>query len=151
MLSIFTRHCCLAGDSHTAALTEKGAVYAWGTYRDATGVFGFAPGVRVGLLATLVWDPKKAAEQAVKVASGMDLSFAALLLACTMTPHLLFLGPYRAPEEVPCIFCWYTFFSRCCANIMHIMTHRTHSYTGDHCAPLLLPCKVEFTLCHRAV
>ncbi|KAA6415269.1 MAG: regulator of chromosome condensation [Trebouxia sp. A1-2] len=61
-----------AGDSHTVALTEKGAVYAWGTYRDATGVFGFAPGVRVGLLATLVWDPKKAAEQAVKVASGTD-------------------------------------------------------------------------------
>jgi len=58
-------------------------VYAWGTYRDATGVFGFAPGVKVGLLATLVWDPKKAAEQAVKVASGMKLSFAALLLACT--------------------------------------------------------------------
>jgi len=84
LLSIFTRHCCLAGDSHTAALTEKGAVYAWGTYRDATGVFGFAPGVRVGLLAILVWDPKKAAEQAVKVASGMDLSFAALLLACTI-------------------------------------------------------------------
>lgn len=61
-----------AGDSHTVALTEKGAVYAWGTYRDATGVFGFAPGVRVGLLATLVWDPKKAADQAVKVASGTD-------------------------------------------------------------------------------
>ncbi len=58
-------------------------MYAWGTYRDATGVFGFAPGVKVGLLATLVWDPKKAAEQAVKVASGMKLSFAALLLACT--------------------------------------------------------------------
>ncbi len=83
MLNILTQYRCLAGDSHTAALTEKGAVYAWGTYRDATGVFGFAPGVKVGLLATLVWDPKKAADQAVKVASGMKLSFAGLLLACT--------------------------------------------------------------------
>ena len=75
--------CCLAGDSHTVALTGKGAVYAWGTYRDATGVFGFAPGMRVGLLATLVWDPKKAADQAVKVASGTKLCLAAWLLACT--------------------------------------------------------------------
>ncbi len=80
---MFIQYCFLAGDSHTAALTEKGAVYAWGTYRDATGVFGFAPGVKVGLLATLVWDPKKAADQAVKVASGMKLSLAALLLART--------------------------------------------------------------------
>ena len=80
---MFIQYCFLAGDSHTAALTEKGAVYAWGTYRDATGVFGFAPGVKVGLLATLVWDPKKAADQAVKVASGMKLSLADLLLART--------------------------------------------------------------------
>lgn len=77
-------------------------MYAWGTYRDATGVFGFAPGVRVGLLATLVWDPKKAAEQAVKVASGVFL-----LPCCLHVPSmalLLFLGSYRMPEEVPCIF-----------------------------------------------
>ena len=59
-----------AGDSHSTALTSLGAVYAWGTYRDATGVFGFAPGKRIGLLPTLVWDPKKSADQAVKVASG---------------------------------------------------------------------------------
>ena len=105
MLNMLTQYRCLAGDSHTAALTEKGAVYAWGTYRDATGVFGFAPGVKVGLLATLVWDPKKAADQAVKVASGMKLSFAALLLAFTSSAHLLFLQPYMLPEEVSYILC----------------------------------------------
>ena len=61
---------CDAGDSHSTALTSQGAVYAWGTYRDATGVFGFAPGKRIGLLPTLVWEPKRAADQAVKLASG---------------------------------------------------------------------------------
>lgn len=99
---MFIQYCFLAVDSHTAALTEKGAVYAWGTYRDATGVFGFAPGVKVGLLATLVWDPKKAADQAVKVASGMKLSLAALLLARTFMdrPVACAVQPYMLPEEV---------------------------------------------------
>ena len=64
---------CATGDSHSTALTSRGAVYAWGTYRDATGVFGFAPGKRIGLLPTLVWEPKRAAEQAVKLASGTHL------------------------------------------------------------------------------
>ena len=92
--------CCLAGDSHTVALTEKGAVYAWGTYRDATGVFGFAPGVRVGLLATLVWDPKKAVDQAVKVASGTKLCFAALLLACTFNGAPIVSGITHASRQI---------------------------------------------------
>lgn len=29
-----------AGDSHTAALSESGCVYAWGTFRDGSGVIG---------------------------------------------------------------------------------------------------------------
>jgi len=29
-----------AGDSHTAALSETGVVYAWGTFRDGSGVLG---------------------------------------------------------------------------------------------------------------
>jgi regulator of chromosome condensation len=31
-----------AGDSHSAALTCKGEVYAWGTFRDDAGVMGFS-------------------------------------------------------------------------------------------------------------
>ena len=59
-----------AGDSHSAAVTEQGAVWAWGTYRDTTGVYGFSPNTRIALMPTLVWDPKKADDQAVKIASG---------------------------------------------------------------------------------
>lgn len=59
-----------AGDSHTIALTARGAVYGWGTYRDATGVYGFAPDTKYGLRPTLVWAPAKSADQAVKIASG---------------------------------------------------------------------------------
>ena len=29
-----------AGDSHTAALTQSGAVWAWGTFRDSSGPIG---------------------------------------------------------------------------------------------------------------
>ena len=32
-----------AGDSHTAALTEDGRVYYWGTFRDSSGSFGLTP------------------------------------------------------------------------------------------------------------
>lgn len=45
-------------------------MWAWGTYRDTTGVYGFSPQSRFALLPTLVWDPKKADDQAVKIASG---------------------------------------------------------------------------------
>jgi hypothetical protein len=37
----------LPGDSHTCALTELGAVWAWGTYRDGSGVMGFAKHTRI--------------------------------------------------------------------------------------------------------
>ena len=36
-----------AGDSHTCMLTELGAVWAWGTYRDASGVMGFGKHTRI--------------------------------------------------------------------------------------------------------
>ncbi|KAI8929480.1 regulator of chromosome condensation 1/beta-lactamase-inhibitor protein II [Entophlyctis helioformis] len=35
------------GDSISAALTREGRVYAWGTFRDKTGIFGFAPGIKI--------------------------------------------------------------------------------------------------------
>ena len=34
-----------AGDSHSAALTTDGAVYTWGTYKDANGYIGYLPSV----------------------------------------------------------------------------------------------------------
>jgi alpha-tubulin suppressor-like RCC1 family protein len=42
---VFASH--LPGDSHSCALTELGAVWAWGTYRDASGVMGFAKHTRI--------------------------------------------------------------------------------------------------------
>jgi Regulator of chromosome condensation (RCC1) repeat len=38
-----------AGDSHTMALDENGAVYGWGTFRDSGGVMGFKPGQRISV------------------------------------------------------------------------------------------------------
>lgn len=66
--------CCI-GDSHTAVLTEQGAVYGWGTYRDATGVYGFSPDKRIALLPQLVWKPNHSGDQAVKIASGKTTFF----------------------------------------------------------------------------
>lgn len=51
-------------------LTEHGAVFAWGTYRDATGVYGFSPSTRIALVPTLVLEPTTPDDQAVKIASG---------------------------------------------------------------------------------
>ncbi len=59
-----------AGDSHSVALAADGAVWAWGTFRDASGVYGFSPSQRIALLPALVHAPASAAERVVKVASG---------------------------------------------------------------------------------
>ncbi len=59
-----------AGDSHTVALTQQGAIWAWGTFRDSSGVLGFSPSERIALLPTLVHEPATADDQALKIASG---------------------------------------------------------------------------------
>ncbi len=59
-----------SGDSHTVALAASGAVWAWGTYRDASGVYGFSPTERIALLPALVHEPATAADRIVKIASG---------------------------------------------------------------------------------
>lgn len=61
-----------AGDSHTCALTTMGSVYSWGTFRDASGVMGFAPTSRVQLLPTLVHEAKTPDQQLVQISSGAD-------------------------------------------------------------------------------
>ncbi|KAK9820428.1 hypothetical protein WJX72_010230 [[Myrmecia] bisecta] len=61
-----------AGDSHTAALTNQGYVYAWGTYRDSSGVYGFTPDTKIAVLPTLVYSPVTPADRIVKIASGAD-------------------------------------------------------------------------------
>ncbi|KAK9812149.1 hypothetical protein WJX73_000352 [Symbiochloris irregularis] len=61
-----------AGDSHTVALDDEGQVFAWGTFRSDTGVFGFSPTTRIAVLPTLVLEPTKTAEQVIKICSGTD-------------------------------------------------------------------------------
>lgn len=61
-----------AGDSHTAALTQDGSVFVWGTYRDSSGVMGFSPTTRIQLTPICVYRPTTAAEQVVRLASGAD-------------------------------------------------------------------------------
>nr|XP_054772431.1 regulator of chromosome condensation-like [Lytechinus pictus] len=56
-----------AGDSHTAALTEDGKVYAWGTFRDGTGPIGLTVD---GLKKTPYLIPLD--ETFVQIASGND-------------------------------------------------------------------------------
>jgi len=69
-----------AGDSHSCALAADGRVFAWGTFRDASGVFGFAPGLRIARSPACVHSaprgPSAAAARAVKVCSGADHALA---------------------------------------------------------------------------
>jgi regulator of chromosome condensation len=62
-----------AGDSHTCALTELGAVWAWGTYRDGSGVMGFSAHTWIQLTPVCVYKPRTAAEQVVRIASGRSI------------------------------------------------------------------------------
>ncbi|CAG9465538.1 unnamed protein product [Pedinophyceae sp. YPF-701] len=59
-----------AGDSHTCCLAEDGTVFAWGTFRDASGVLGFSPAARFQLVPRVVVAPRS--DRVCKVASGAD-------------------------------------------------------------------------------
>lgn len=63
----------LAGDSHTAALTELGAVYSWGVFRGNSGPFAFLPGTPFALEPELVYTPQSAQSQIVQISSGSHL------------------------------------------------------------------------------
>ncbi|GAB4814630.1 hypothetical protein N2152v2_001676 [Parachlorella kessleri] len=76
-----------AGDSHTVALTELGAVWGWGTYRDSSGVMGFGPHTRMQLTPVLLYQPKAPGDQVLRVASGADHT-----AAVTASGHLLTWG-----------------------------------------------------------
>ncbi|ESO92365.1 hypothetical protein LOTGIDRAFT_178675 [Lottia gigantea] len=56
-----------AGDSHTAALTEYGEVYAWGNFRDANGSIGLTKS-GIEKFPILMFSE----ERVVKIASGVD-------------------------------------------------------------------------------
>ncbi|XP_008321817.1 regulator of chromosome condensation [Cynoglossus semilaevis] len=57
-----------AGDSHTAALTETGQVYLWGTFRDNNGVIGLLEALKTSRVPVKV----PMLELVVKIASGND-------------------------------------------------------------------------------
>ncbi|XP_022049124.2 regulator of chromosome condensation [Acanthochromis polyacanthus] len=57
-----------AGDSHTAALTEEGAVYIWGSFRDNNGVIGLLEPMKASAVPVKV----PMTEPVVKIASGND-------------------------------------------------------------------------------
>ncbi|KAM9852623.1 regulator of chromosome condensation isoform 2-T2 [Aulostomus maculatus] len=57
-----------AGDSHTAALTEDGTVYMWGSFRDNNGVIGLLEPMKSSPVPIKVPVP----EAVVKIASGND-------------------------------------------------------------------------------
>ena len=79
--------CARAGDSHTAALSETGFIYGWGTFRNSSGVFAFSADERLAMLPRLMYTPTTAARQAVKIVSGGVLA---------MHPH-----PFQS-VPVPC-------------------------------------------------
>ncbi|KAL6109008.1 rcc1 [Pungitius sinensis] len=57
-----------AGDSHTAALTEDGTVYIWGSFRDNSGVIGLLEPMKTCTAPVKV----PMTETVVKIASGND-------------------------------------------------------------------------------
>ncbi|XP_028281346.1 regulator of chromosome condensation [Parambassis ranga] len=56
------------GDSHTAALTEEGAVYIWGSFRDNNGVIGLLEPMKASPVPLKI----PLTEPVVKIASGND-------------------------------------------------------------------------------
>lgn len=63
-----------AGDSHTAALTELGAVYSWGVFRGDSGPWLFLPGQEYALEPVLVYTPQSPQTQIVQISSGNVIS-----------------------------------------------------------------------------
>jgi regulator of chromosome condensation len=59
-----------AGDSHTAALTEDGHVYIWGTFRDSSGSFGLTPDGQIQKLPVML--PLPGNREVIKISSGSD-------------------------------------------------------------------------------
>jgi len=58
--------CC--GDSHTAALTNEGQVWAWGTFRDSSGPIGLVEPIKLQTLPVAILP----GTQVVKISSGSD-------------------------------------------------------------------------------
>ncbi len=52
------------------ALTEGGAVYGWGTFRDSSGVFGFSPATRIQLTPAPVYLPASLDSRIARIVSG---------------------------------------------------------------------------------
>ena len=59
-----------AGDSHTAALTDDGRVFYWGTFRDSSGSFGLTPDGQIQKLPVHLNLPGD--RKVVKISSGAD-------------------------------------------------------------------------------
>jgi len=59
-----------AGDSHTAAVTDSGHVYIWGTFRDSSGSFGLTPDGQMQKLPVKLGLPGD--REVVKISSGSD-------------------------------------------------------------------------------
>eukprot|EP00093_Oithona_nana_P004164 04164.XXX_153890_152127_1 [CDS] Oithona nana genome sequencing. len=59
-----------AGDSHTAALTDDGRVFYWGTFRDSSGSFGLTPDGQMQKLPVHLSLPGD--RKVVKISSGTD-------------------------------------------------------------------------------
>jgi len=59
-----------AGDSHTAAVTDSGHVYIWGTFRDSSGSFGLTPDGQIQKLPVKLGLPGD--REVVKISSGSD-------------------------------------------------------------------------------
>jgi len=72
-----------AGDSHTAALTEDGTVYMWGSFRDNNGVIGLLEPMKTSTVPLKV----PMTEPVVKIASGNDH-----LILVTLEGNLYSLG-----------------------------------------------------------
>lgn len=56
-----------AGDSHSVALTKGGDVYAWGTFRDASGLWKFDPSTKICSKPALVLRKSAAGSAVVQV------------------------------------------------------------------------------------
>jgi regulator of chromosome condensation len=113
------------GDSITCCLTQDGKVYAWGTFRNATGIFGFSPTVQIQDIPALVPELK----DVVSISAGSNHVVAITsagkiytwgvgeqnqlgrkitsrqLVESSLTPRAINFKPYRLSSKYSAVYC----------------------------------------------
>jgi len=57
-------------ESATFVMTEVGAIYGWGTFKDSTGIIGFSPTTKIQRVPICIYKPNRRQPRATKLVAG---------------------------------------------------------------------------------